>query len=66
MEPTKGSLRAKIPLIKGRVTKRDAFGFTIQFEGFHLDVKCNMAGTDIKIGDIQTAYTEVLLKPQGK
>lgn len=65
MESAKSPMRAKIPLIKGRVSKLDPFGFTIQFEGFHLDIKCNMTGVDIRLGDIQTAYTEVLFRQQG-
>ena len=57
--------RVKVPLLKAHATNLRIDGFTLQLEGFRLEVKCNMTGLDMRDGDILTLYTEVLLaKPR--
>ena len=65
MESAKSPLsalpRVKVPLLKAHATKLHADGFTLQLEGFRLEVRCNMTGLDMRDGDILTLYTEVLV-----
>lgn len=53
--------RVKIPLLKAHATNLHINGFTLQLEGFRLEVRCNMTSLDMKDGDILTLYTEVLI-----
>jgi len=53
--------RVKLPLLKAHATNLRIDGFTIQLEGFRLEVRCNMTSLDMRDGDILTLYTEVLL-----
>lgn len=67
MEPIicKGlTMRAILPLLKARVTKRDATSFTMSFGWEHgsptaIKVDCPMQMYDLRDGDLLTLYTEV-------
>lgn len=62
--PTK-SMRAVLPLLKGRVVSVDSAGFKLAIGGSTtIEVKpSSMPLYDIRDGDLMTLYTEALLKP---
>ena len=65
MEPPAKSMRAILPLLKGRVVDKGEYGFKIAIGGSTTITigLMHMHLYDIKDGDLLQLYTEVLLAP---